>query len=77
MEGILEYGTVRLYYVVPEVGHAVSACYVHGTKEMAQRLAKVLEGRQIYRHGVLLQFLKGKQILPEGQMSIWICCAIG
>lgn len=46
MEGILEYGTVRLYYVVPEVGHAVSACYVHGTKEMAQRLAKVLEGRQ-------------------------------
>lgn len=46
MEGVLEYGKIKVYYVIPQAGDVVSACYVHGTKELARRLADTLKERQ-------------------------------
>ena len=44
MEGRLEYGKVKVHYVLPKDGEISSACYVHGTEDMAQRLAGALNG---------------------------------
>ncbi len=46
MKGRLEYGKIKVHYVLPQHGEISSACYVHGTEDMAQRLAGVLSGKE-------------------------------
>lgn len=47
MEGKFSYGKVTVNYILPQGKAVAFACYFHGTKELAQRIAKVLEEKEI------------------------------
>lgn len=46
MEGKFQYQNITVHYILPQAGQINTMYYLHGTKPLAERLAKLLQGKE-------------------------------